>query len=411
MTNTAITVRSSAADDALNHGDGVLSLAPAWVPRAFCVPGKRLKLHPDDYFPLGGDRGGIDERWLSSSTRADNGPLTGEFEGLSLAHTPDGGLIPFDVAVHSLGASLIGARLWDRFGSWPMYSKFFDNAGPLPFHVHHNDEMAARVGARGKPEAYFFPPQLNNHTGSTPVTYFGLRPGTTRDEFIWHLKRYGADGDNRITDLSLAYRLELGTGWDVPPGVLHAPASVLTYEPQAASDVFAMCECWTSSRTISEDLLWKDVPAEERGNYEYIVDILDWDKNTDPDFARNRFMRPQRIQSPEGSREEWVVYRSHAFSAKQLTIAPGATVKITDAAAYGAIATQGHGTFGIWTVETPTLIRYGQPTHDEFFVSEEAALAGVTITNGSDVEPLVLLKHFGPDCPDNAHNLKDDRGR
>ena len=68
---------------ALEQGQGILRLAPNWVPRSFCVPGRRIKLHPDDYYALGGERGGIDERWFSSTTPADNGPLTGENEGLS----------------------------------------------------------------------------------------------------------------------------------------------------------------------------------------------------------------------------------------------------------------------------------------------------------------------------------------
>src|SRR3981081_3219588 len=73
----------SLAERALESGNGVLRLAPNWVPRSFCVPGRRIKLHPDDYYVLGGQRGGIDERWLSSTTPAKNGPLTGVNEGLS----------------------------------------------------------------------------------------------------------------------------------------------------------------------------------------------------------------------------------------------------------------------------------------------------------------------------------------
>jgi len=61
---------------------------------------------------------------------------------------------------------------------------------------------------------------------------------------------------------------------------------------------------------------------------------------------------------------------------------------------------QGHGTMGAWDIETPSLIRYGQLTHDEYFVSEAAAKAGVTITNPSKTDPIVMLKHFGPDNPD-----------
>ena len=55
------------AEKALEQGKGVLRLAPVWVSRSFCRPGKRIKLHPDDYYALGADRGGIDERWFSSA--------------------------------------------------------------------------------------------------------------------------------------------------------------------------------------------------------------------------------------------------------------------------------------------------------------------------------------------------------
>jgi hypothetical protein len=75
-------------------------------------------------------------------------------------------------------------------------------------------------------------------------------------------------------------------------------------------------------------------------------------------------------------------------------------VVIHDAAAYGLIVTQGWGTLGKMEVETPSLIRYGQMTKDELFVSAAAAQAGVAVTNRSDTENLVILKHFGPGNPD-----------
>ena len=81
-------------------------------------------------------------------------------------------------------------------------------------------------------------------------------------------------------------------------------------------------------------------------------------------------------------------------------MAPGATVTIKDSAAYGIIVMQGHGKMGGWRIETPSLIRYGQLTNDEFFISEKAAVEGVKIENASDTDPIVILKHFGPDNPD-----------
>ncbi len=73
----------SQVQDALGAADGLLRLEPAWVPRTFMHPGRRLRLHPDDLYALGAHRGGINERWFSSTTNADNGPGTPADEGLS----------------------------------------------------------------------------------------------------------------------------------------------------------------------------------------------------------------------------------------------------------------------------------------------------------------------------------------
>ncbi|AWO02177.1 hypothetical protein DLD77_02080 [Chitinophaga alhagiae] len=394
--------KRSLAAKALEQGKGILRLAPTWVPRSFCVPGRRIKLHPDDYYVLGGVRGGIDERWLSSTTPAKNGPLTGEHEGLSKIVFNDGGkevLMLLKDAVDELKGELIGDRLWNGYKSWPMYSKFFDNQGPLPHHIHHNDEKAALIGQLGKPEAYYFPPQLNNHGGDFPYTFMGIAPGTTREQIGECLRNF-TKGDNKITDLSQAFLLRPGTGWDVPPGLLHAPGSLCTYEPQKASDVFAMYQSLVNKAVIPEELLWNGTPKESIGDYEALLDVIDWDLNLDPNLHQNRFMAPKPVTGAKGYTENWVCYKSDAFSAKELTIEPGATVVIKDAAAYGLIMMQGHGKMGVWDIETPALIRYGQLTHDEYFVSESAAREGVTITNASATDPIVMLKHFGPGNPD-----------
>ena len=391
---------ASAADRALEAGGGVVRLAPAWVPRAFCTPGRRIRLHPDDYYPFGFDRGGVDERWLASAIRADNGPGTGPFEGLSLVVEPDGSLLPFDEFVAHHGAGLIGERLWAEFGKWPLYSKFFDNQQALPFHFHQNDEDAAKVGKLGKPEAYYYSPHMNNTLGDQPISFLGLHPETTRDQLRERLARFDKGGDNRITDLSHGYRTQLGTGWDIPVGVLHAPASICTYEPQAASDVFCMCESWSNNREVPAELMWKDVPEDRVGDFDFIIDLLDWERNTDPNFVTARFMAPYETPWSRGSDgqavERWIVYKSVAASAKELSVRPGATVTVSDTDAYGLIVVQGYGSIGGHDVEAATVIRFGELSNDEFFVSAKAARAGVTVVNRSSVQDLVMLKHFGP---------------
>ncbi len=380
-------------------GGGILRLAPTWVPRSFCIPGRRIKLHPDDYYALGGKRGGIDERWLASTTPADNGPLTGKNEGISHLVTPDGQLIPLSEAVATLGAAIIGERLWKEYGSWPVYSKFFDNLGPLPHHIHHREEHAKLVGQHGKPECYYFPPQLNNYGGRFPFTFFGFEPGTTRKQVRDCLVNFTC-GDNKITNLSRAYRLEVGTGWDVPPGLLHAPGSLCTYEPQFASDVYAMYQSLVDEAVVPETLLWKDCPPDRVGDFDYLVEVIDWEINVDPEFSAHHFMRPIETQEKiDGAVERWICYRSPAVSAKELTVLPGCEAVVHDEGAYGLIVTQGHGSLNGLPLESPALIRFGELTCDEYFVSEATARSGVRIANNSSVDPLVLLKHFGPGNP------------
>ena len=306
----------------------------------------------------------------------------------------------FKDSVEAAGKELLGEKMMKEYGGWPVYSKFFDNKSPLPFHIHQKEEHAAKVGRKPKPEAYYFSPQMNNHPGDFPYTFFGLEPGVTKEQVVQCLKNWNK-GDNHVTDLSKAYRLNVGTGWDVPAGVLHAPGSLCTYEPQYASDVFAFFQSLVWDVPMARETLVKDVPEDKKNDYDYLISMVDWELNTDPEFFRHRFMgpipvRPYPEMEKEGYRETWIVYRSEYLSAKELTVFPGQTVKIRDRGPYGFILVQGHGTFGKWKIETPALIRFGQLTNDEFFVCEKAAKEGITITNLSETEPLVMLKHFGP---------------
>ncbi len=388
---------------ALEQGKGIVRLAPAWVPRSFCVPGRRLRLHTDDLYALGANRGGIDERWFASTTHADNGPLTPGDEGLSYIYVDADKRVTLKEAIELNGADFLGQDVIDQYGGWVMYSKFFDNMYPLPHHLHQSDEKAADVGRVGKPEAYFYPAQYNFALDTFPYTFFGLEPGTTKDQVIACLQRWN-EGDNQILALSKAYRLQLDTGWYVPPGVLHAPGTFCTYEPQRASDVFSMWQSLIADyQLVDWSMVVKDVPTDKHDDYDYLFSLLDWEQNTDPNFKQNHFLAPKPTgdsAAQHGYSEEWITYGSEWFSAKRLTVQPGQTVTITDKAAYGVICIQGVGDFGAHRMASPVMIRYGQMTEDEFFVTADAARAGVSITNLSSTEPLVMLKHFNPGNPD-----------
>ena len=166
-----------------------------------------------------------------------------------------------------------------------------------------------------------------------------------------------------------------------------------------------MYQSLVNEAIIPDELLWNGTPAESKGDYDALIDVLDWELNVDPNTMANRFMAPKPVKAiaemkAKGYVENWICYKSDAFGAKELTVLPGQTVTITDSAAYGIIVMQGHGKMGVWDIETPALIRYGQLTNDEFFISEKAAKEGVTISNASATDPIVMLKHFGPGNPD-----------
>ena len=395
---------------ALEAGEGILRLAPTWVPRSYLVPGRRLKLDARDLYAYGAHRGGIDERWIASTTFAMNENRTPD-EGLSYVVT-DGQRFTLKEAIESEGSRLIGRAMWETYHRWPVYSKFFDNLGPIPHHLHQSEEQAKLVGREGKPEGYYFPPQLNGTSGNFPHTYFGLEPGTTKDDIRQCLARWN-DGDNGILDFSKAYRLKPGTGWLVPTRVLHAPGSLLTYEPQWSSDVLSMFQSMVDERPVKRELLVQDVPLEKYDDLDFLADLVDYPRNTDPNFKRNHYIEPVPVNesASEGHIDKWVVYGridgKQRFSAKELTVMPGAQCTIRDNGAYGLIVTQGHGTIGKLSVECPALIRFGQMTEDEVFVSYEAATAGVTFENHSQTDPLVTLRYFGPDVHPDMPNVGD----
>lgn len=383
--------------EVFERGDGILQLTPTWVPRPFNRPGRRLRLHPDDYFAMGMDRGAIVERWFSSITHVETAGA-GPYEGMSFVNVDDDPehVILFKDFIDELGADLIGQELMDKYGTWPMYSKFYDYQLPLFHHIHHAEEACKRVGVLPKHEHYFFPKQYNSHMGDMPVSYFGFDPSVSKEEVMDRLRDFTVR-DTRITELSRAFRIELDTGWYTPAGVVHAPGSLCTYEPQWNSDVMAMWENVVNGEVFHYEDLSGYLPEEDKNSIEKIFEVADWELNTLPNYREKFFRRPKPESAGEGFDQKWIVYGNDYVGGKELTVYPGHTVTIQDPCAYGTLVIQGHGRFGGFDCESPTMIHYGDLTADEFFVSKAKAAAGVTITNTSKYEPLVMLKHFGPD--------------
>jgi hypothetical protein len=402
---------AAALERALDAGAGLLRLTPTWVPRSFLHPGKRIKLAPTDWYAYGAHRGGIDERWFGSTTEAANENRNAD-EGLSYV-VCEGERFMLRDAVSEAGSRLIGKSMYDKYKRWPVYSKFFDNMGPIPHHMHQSFKDAALVGQEGKPESYYFPPQLNNVDNNFAYTFMGLEPGTTQAQVRKCLEDWHR-GDNGILDLSRAYRLKRGTGWLIPPGVLHAPGSLCTYEPQWGSDVFGMYQSLVEGREVPWSLLVKDMPPEKHRDLDFIVGQLDWEKNVDTHFKEHNYLEPiaDPAASGKGYTDRWIVYGTvdgqQLFSAKELTVEPGAKCTLKDPGASGWITVQGRGKMGRLNLQTPAMIHFGEETEDEVFITHEAATAGVVIENTGS-EPLVGLRYFGPDTHPKLPKMGDYR--
>jgi hypothetical protein len=409
LTTVSTSIRS-VVEAALEESGGLLRLLPCWVPRSFLQPGKRLKLDPRDLYAFGLDRGGIDERWFASTTPAANENRRLD-EGLSY-FVHGGNRVLLVEAIAELGSEIIGESIWNKYQRWPVYSKFFDNMGPIPHHMHQSAEQAALVGQEGKPESYYFPPQHNNVGNNFPYTFFGLNPGTTKVDVRRCLENWNC-GDNGILDLSAAYRLQPGTGWLLPPSILHAPGSLCTYEPQWGSDVFGMYQSLVEGREVPWSLLVKDMPEDKHTDLDWIVDQLDWEANVDPNFKKNHYLEPIRVADTEseGYIDKWIVYGriegAQYFSAKELTLKPGAKCTVQDNGAFGMTVVQGQGRMNNLLIDCPKMIGFHDITQDEVFCTESAARAGVVYENTSPCEDLVMLRYFGPEANPEAPNIGD----
>jgi hypothetical protein len=277
------------------------------------------------------------------------------------------------------------------------------------------EEQAAKVGVASKPEAYYFPFELNSINYHGDFTFFGLETDMTRDKLKTYLEDWGAKGDNGILELAKAYKLKLGTGWSIPAGILHAPGSLVTYEPQLVSDTSSFWQSMVHDKFFERELLVMFIEEEKKDDLDHLMDCLDWEANIDPDFKKNHYCEPIPVMDIDemaelGYYEEWITYGANEFSAKRLIVNPGREVLIKDASSYGFIAMNGYGEIEGNVIETPASIRYEQLTRDEYYVTYDRAVQGVKIKNISDNSNLVLLKHFGPENADAAKFIVSNNG-
>src|SRR5690625_7279028 len=102
-----------------------------------------------------------------------------------------------------------------------------------------------------------------------------------------------------------------------------APGGLCTYEPLKASDVFAMYQSLVNEAVIDESLLWNGTPKDRIGDYDQLLEVIDWEVNLDPSIRENGFMepipvRPLEEREAEGYVEKWIVDTSADVSGTAL---------------------------------------------------------------------------------------------
>ena len=384
---------------------GVFRLAPTWVGRpGIIVPGRRIKLLRD-YMSR---EVAVNERWLSSVTYADNGTF-------NAVCPPDHGLSYLVIGEWKVqlkeALEISGELLLGRGKQWDVLPKFFDNWHRIPNHLHPCDDHCAR-GLRGKPESYYFPEELNIDRNAFPSSCFGVDPAVTDAQIMSTLRQY-LKGDNRLTDLGNTINLVPGTGWFMPPCTLHAPGSLVTYELQVASDVTCIPESRVNDMVMPSDLVDRDIPVKMATDglesvAGYILSMVRCPNSGNrKNFRQEYFRCPVSLRREKEGSQDWIIYRTgpasaghnpDLYSAKKTLVSPGASMRLSERAAFGAVVLRGHGTVDTGAkhalrVESTSMFSDRDDVGgDEFFVAAEAA--GKVVISCESLEPVAVYQHF-----------------
>lgn len=378
----------AAVDKLTAQGNGVLRLDPAWVARDWLPPGRRLGL-PEDAYAVG-ERGFICERWLGSTTHADNriGP---EDEGLSYVVGEDGTRVSLADAVAAAPKEVLGASYAAIHSGLGRLPKIYDFGARIPYHIHPRLQHSRRVGRNPKDEAYYFPGGVD--MGPHPETFFGVHPWIADQKAYEVLLPYLEDwNSDAILRHARGYVNVEGEGFHVPSGVLHAPGTALTIELQEDSDCLSMFQALNAGKIISKELLFKDVSQEDREKYgeRYLLEWVDWEVNGDPYFYENRHLSPQAITTAEGVEESWIYYNTTKFTGKRIVLAPGARHVATENGVYNLLVWRGSGRIADHEVAG------GEPGRDELLLVHDRAVTPHEYVNTGTTE-MEVITFFGPD--------------
>ncbi len=358
----------------LDNNNGILRFKPNYVARPLYPAGGRLGL--DKIYVEG--RGWISERWLASAVSI----LGTDYNGLSELAIKDSKIF-FRDALKILPERLLGKSYAKRYGNrFGVLTKILDPGIQIPLHLHAGEEYAKKYwNSNPKEEAYYY--LDHSDRGSTPYIHLGFHSDVTEDEILELLKRWS---DDKILDLSPAYRCNVGEGFHVLAGVVHAPCTLLTLEVQEESDVATILQAKVYNRIISKEQYLLNGPKSE----EEVLKLIDWNTCRDVKFYRKYHTIPENIESSKEFTEKWIFSprNTRKFSGIELRVAPNTKLKMSRKGAFLLFVWRGRGKInGVEIVG-------GDPYRDELFVSYDAAEEHIVINEGK--EDLIIYEIFGP---------------
>lgn len=388
---------------AIESGNGILRLKPAWVTRDFLPPGRRLGLKEAEY--NAGKRGYICERWFASVTHAEN-RITVEDEGFSYIDFEDA-KIHLKQACEAAGDLIMGAEYAKKHNDLGRLLKIYDFNCRIFYHLHQRDQDAAKIGMNSKEEAYHF---LDVDLGPHPETFFGVHPYIVEENlqheiFLPYLEEW--NGDDRMLQHARAYMNIPGEGFHLPSGILHAPGTALTLELQESSDIMAVYQARIGDLPVDKELLLRQLPEDEvkKDGERAALKIIDWEACADPYFYENHRIAPVLIEETrtDGGFEEWIYYNTTKFSGKRLTLKPGKTFNIKERGVFNLFVWKGSADIDGHSVRAGDFsLDY---CRDELLITHTKAVSGFTVKNTGS-EDLVMFTFFGPEINNDVPMLK-----
>ena len=268
---------------------------------------------------------------------------------------------------------------------------------------------AAKVGRIGQAGGLLLPAAAQQPPGHVPGDLLRLRPGRDQGAGAGRLLR----PTRRATTASPSCRAPTasswGPGWYTPPGVVHAPGSVLTYEPQWNSDVNSVYENIAAGRGLPVRVPRGKRPGEPqaRRRLRDEPDGLGEERRSALQEAllpaaaplrgiRRRFLREvDRLRQP-------------LRRGKGADRAAGAD---RDRAGCGGLRLHPRSgsreVRGVRRGERRACCASASSAATSTSSASRRRAKACTITNSSRWEPLVMLKHFGPNNAETPKNVPE----